>query len=410
MNREANQHGLKRVASLDCFRGYAVLGMLVVNFLGGYSCSPRILRHTNDYCSYADTIMPHFFFAVGFALQLAWTKRNKTQLSSSNSFARWLGFRILVLTLISMVLYFPWSTKDLLQRILTSEFWLAVLKRDWFQTLLHIAITSVWVAPMLRYSVRLQLCWIAFSAVAHAALSQWFYFHWIHSSPRAIDGGPLGFLTWSIPLESGVLACRCFQNNPLSTAIRKWLVVGLSMMLAGYFLSCGTRLYDVEQVHAPESSGNPLAKEPVVARSKIDALSSVTSTFARLRFAELPGIPPPLARERQWNYWMMSQRAGTLSYQMFAAGFSLLLFAIMAWLMDVARVPLQGLAVLGRHALLVYVAHGFIEFWMSGFLKRESTCWTVLVGLVAFLAINLALAMMATRIAAPKRREPIRTS
>ena len=53
-----------------------MLGMVLVNYLGAYKeVCPRILRHTNDYCSYADTIMPHFFFAAGFALRLSLGRR-----------------------------------------------------------------------------------------------------------------------------------------------------------------------------------------------------------------------------------------------------------------------------------------------------------------------------------------------
>ena len=55
-----------RIASLDQFRGYTVVGMLLVNFLGGYKAVPALLKHHNTYCSYADTIMPQFLFAVGF--------------------------------------------------------------------------------------------------------------------------------------------------------------------------------------------------------------------------------------------------------------------------------------------------------------------------------------------------------
>lgn len=58
--------GRPRLLSLDQFRGYTILGMLLVNFLGDYRICPRWLRHTNDYCSYADTIMPQFLFAAGF--------------------------------------------------------------------------------------------------------------------------------------------------------------------------------------------------------------------------------------------------------------------------------------------------------------------------------------------------------
>src|SRR3984893_7639012 len=64
-----------RIASLDQFRGYTVAGMLLVNFLDGFAVVPAVLKHHNTYCSYADTIMPQFFFAVGFATRLTFLKR-----------------------------------------------------------------------------------------------------------------------------------------------------------------------------------------------------------------------------------------------------------------------------------------------------------------------------------------------
>ncbi len=64
-----------RLASLDQFRGYTVAGMFLVNFVGSYPESPALLKHHNTYCSYADTIMPQFFFAVGFAYRMTLLKR-----------------------------------------------------------------------------------------------------------------------------------------------------------------------------------------------------------------------------------------------------------------------------------------------------------------------------------------------
>ena len=61
----------ERIISLDQFRGYTVAAMFFVNFIGGFKvAAPDFLLHHNTYCSYADTIMPHFLFAVGFALRL----------------------------------------------------------------------------------------------------------------------------------------------------------------------------------------------------------------------------------------------------------------------------------------------------------------------------------------------------
>src|SRR4051794_41872339 len=68
-----------RIVSLDQFRGYTVAGMLLVNFLGAYKAVPALLKHHNTYCSYADTIMPQFFFAVGFAYRLTFLRRLERQ-------------------------------------------------------------------------------------------------------------------------------------------------------------------------------------------------------------------------------------------------------------------------------------------------------------------------------------------
>jgi predicted acyltransferase len=68
-----------RLVSLDQFRGYTVAGMFVVNFLAGFAVTPAVLRHHNTYCSYADTIMPGFLFAVGFAFRLTFLRRARTE-------------------------------------------------------------------------------------------------------------------------------------------------------------------------------------------------------------------------------------------------------------------------------------------------------------------------------------------
>ena len=89
----------ERLASLDQFRGYTVIGMLLVNYFGGYTVCPQVLKHTHDYCSYADTIMPQFLFAVGFSLRLTFGRRMQTQ-GSAAAYARMIR-RLLGLVLVS---------------------------------------------------------------------------------------------------------------------------------------------------------------------------------------------------------------------------------------------------------------------------------------------------------------------
>ena len=92
-----------RIDSLDQFRGYTMAGMFLVNYMGGTDTFPSILKHHNNYCSYSDSIMPHFLFAVGFAFRLTFGRRVHDQglgAAYSRMFRRFLG-----LMLVAMVVY-----------------------------------------------------------------------------------------------------------------------------------------------------------------------------------------------------------------------------------------------------------------------------------------------------------------
>lgn len=127
-SRTDNTTSNTRIASLDQFRGYAVAGMVLVNFLGNYSCAPRILRHTNDYCSYADTIMPNFLFAVGFSIAVVWARalaketqgegispkslNTQVRRKAARPLQLKLARRSLLLMVFAFLLYFPWETPN----------------------------------------------------------------------------------------------------------------------------------------------------------------------------------------------------------------------------------------------------------------------------------------------------------
>src|SRR5262245_54204946 len=185
-----------RITSLDQFRGYTVAGMLVVNFLGAFAVTPALLKHHNCYCSYADTIMPQFLFAVGFAFRLTFGRRARSQglRSAYLRVARRLGG----LALLSLVFYTLTGGASSSDRIEELGFIGALgvfAKRDWFQTLMHIAVTSLWILPVIRAGIAVRVAYLIFSASAHVVLSHWFNFSWVNSPPNGIDGGPLGFLT-----------------------------------------------------------------------------------------------------------------------------------------------------------------------------------------------------------------------
>ena len=91
-----------RVDSMDQFRGYTMAGMFLVNFVGAFAVTHPLLKHHNTYNSYADTIMPHFFFAVGFSMRLVML-RNIAQMGDAAY--RKAAFRSLMLVLVGLIVY-----------------------------------------------------------------------------------------------------------------------------------------------------------------------------------------------------------------------------------------------------------------------------------------------------------------
>ena len=76
-----------------------------------------------------------------------------------------------------------------------------------------------------------------------------------------------------------------------------------------------------------------------------------------MHWAEPPFVPPPDKEHRQENYWMMSQRAATVSYHVFAAGLSLALYGLFYIACDIWGWQLGLFRTLGTNALVGYILH-----------------------------------------------------
>jgi len=369
----------QRLASLDQFRGYTVIGMILVNYVGGFAVVPEVLKHHNDYCSYADTIMPQFLFAVGFAFRLTFERRVQRE-GLGAAYGRMVR-RLLGLALVAIVVYgtsAPAETWSQLVELGPFAALAASLKRNWFQTLMHIAATSLWILPVIRSSFNVRIGYAAISAVLHVLLSWQFNFIWCNSSPNAIDGGPLGFLTWSIPAIVGTLACDVIAVQDRRTPWMKLIVASVALMAVGWGLSCGTRFYDVPPERIEELKEVRLAENPVFPAA--DQLQ-----FRGL--AEAPFVQPPPMTERKWNYWMMSQRAGTLSYLTFCAGFSLIVYLVFHFLCDKLHWEVSLFRIFGTNALIAYILHSMVMGALKPFVPRDAPEWYVISSWLLVMAI-----------------------
>ncbi len=356
-----------RLTSLDQFRGYTVAGMFFVNFVGGYAVfGDSVFKHHHTFCSYADTIMPQFLFAVGFAYRMTLLRRIEAD-GPRAAYGRALS-RNLGLLLLAFVIHhgsgsaWPKFSEPGLGAVLLGTF-----KRDLFQTLTHIAVTSIWVMPVIAARPAARVGFAAASAGLHVALSYGFNYEWVNAigpyagTPRGIDGGPLGFLTWSVPLLAGSLAYDAVRAHPDGAPVGRLFAWGLAVMLVAYALSCVNLRTQALPSANPEL---PAAEEGAL-------------------LLEPPFVPPT----RRTNLWTMSQRSGSVSYLTFGAGFSLALFGLFVWACDVRGWRLGLFTTLGVNALAGYVIHDLVDNAVKPFAPKDAPLWYVLAAFAAFFAI-----------------------
>lgn len=328
-----------------------MLGMFLVNFVGSYAAVKSlvpVLSHHHTYCSYADTIMPQFFFAVGFAYRLTFLRRVE---SAGSGPAYWHAIkRNLGLILVGLVIhrldgrYETWAT---LREAGFAGVWTTAFQRSFFQTLTHIGITALWILPVIAARPSIRILYGILSAVLFHALSVRGYYDWVLQRP-GIDGGPLGFLTWTIPMIVGTVTYDAVASR------RPWLVVrllasGTVIMLLGYGLSCLNRI-------TPPNSAS---------------LSDWSSLLLE---------PPFVAPTQPVNIWTMSQRAGSVSYLTFGAGFSLAVYAVFVLACDVWPLRIGLFRTLGTNALAGYILHDLINEAIKPFVPKDSPLWFVFAG------------------------------
>lgn len=325
----------RRIESLDQFRGFTVAGMLAVNFLGDYKAVvPAVFRHHNTYCSYADAIMPQFLLAVGFAARLTLTRRldrDGPRPAYGHAVARCLG-----LLLLGFVIYHldgeakTWAD---LKALGLGGFFAKAFGRSYFQTLVHIALATLWCLPVIAAGTGARLAWMVASASLHVWLSLGGYYDWVMRRP-GIDGGPLGFLTWTIPLIVGTIAYDIVAEARRGATLRL-LAIAAALMALGYGL---------------------------------------TAVDGR------PDAPPFVPPDGPVGPWTMSQRSGSVTYLSFSAGFALASYVAFVLAIDVGGLRVGLFGTLGRNALAAYILHPMVASAVKPYLPRDAPGAVVAIG------------------------------
>ncbi len=364
-----------RIASLDEFRGYTVAAMFLVNFLGSYQLVTAAfpsLKHHNTYCSFADTVMAQFFFAVGFGFRMGFLRRVEVD-GVTNALKR-VAKRVAGLLLVALIVHgldVKYESWGALQEAGVWGFLSTAFQRNYFQTLTHIALATLWVTPVIGLSVRWRVGFLLMTIVLHVVISASGYYAWVVGRP-CIDGGQLGFMSWAVCLLAGsfvydiiasgqrgivavgeeLSAQKSSERFQVQRIVKGLFWLGAVMMISGYVLSCINRMASPNAIAQWKSWGDVLIEPPFVSPSK------------------------PI------NMWTMSQRACSVSYTLFSGGFSVWVYGLFYLLVDIGKWRCGVFRTLGVNALAGYILHDWVNSALRPFWPRDCAIWYAVLGFV----------------------------
>jgi len=340
----------KRIVSIDQMRGYAIFGMILVNYLGGFDVIHEAFKHHRTRAdwppfgfSYADTIAPLFVFVVGMGFRLSFPRRaNQEGLWSARRAA---VIRYATLVLVGYVIYgyeFQWI----------------------WDALVDIGFAGLLAIPFIMMSVRGRIVaaigylaayqfmymspqfWMGFTGFLNflPPLGEWVrwpdmmdfatYGEWTMS--KSIDGGPLGPFSWVFCLLLGTVA-----YDLMATHDRRRIVVGCFAAGVGLF------------------------------------------ALGWLLRLEWPGVK---------EAWHFSQYGMTAPYPIASTGLAFLTLLFFFFTADLKGFLFPGLSVLGMNALTIYCVQQAM-FGLGGrWVSEDSGVLVALLGFTAFLTFCYGVA------------------
>ncbi len=225
----------RRITAIDQLRGYAIFGMLLVNSNELFGIKYDQFEHHRESFSYADTIAPLFLFVVGMGMRLSWLRRSANVGPAATRKAMVKRFSMLVL--IAFAIYAGWL----------------------WDALMDIGLAGLLAVWLIDKKPRIRIA-AAFIMVAfyQALVMFTFYGPWVMRAPDvpaidthliikliplhgelfdvALNGGPLGALSWCMMLLFGSLAYDLVVAGNQRKFVLGCLGWGVGLCAAGYVL------------------------------------------------------------------------------------------------------------------------------------------------------------------------------
>lgn len=318
----------QRIASLDEYRGYAIFGMILVNYLGefalpglGYMRGGEyvdlswLVRHSPAWFSYADTIAPIFIFVVGMGFRLSLQRRFARDGRKRGILSALRRYSILAF------IGLCWGGFD----------WQVSI----WDALLDIALAGMLSLPFIDRAawvrVAAAVAYLVFYQVCYTWLG---YGEWTMNN--SIDGGPLGIFSWAFILLMGTLAMDLLEEGKTRKLITHCLLWGVGLAVLGWIFKW------------PWGS-----------------------------FKE---------------HWPFSQRGMSAPYALYSTGIAFLTFIPFYLVADVWGKRFPHLKVLGSNPLVMYIAQGAVCAIFTERLGHDVTLFVSLSTFVGAYAICYGIA------------------
>jgi predicted acyltransferase len=214
----------ERLPSIDAFRGLAVLLMAAVNYIGGISWMPAVLKHSPDIgYTLPDVVAPMFIMAVGFTMGLSARRRRERQ----GAAATLGGIAVRYLAILGIGAIISAGQSLCLPEGERLQSW-GVLQAIGGAGLLTLLV--IYLKPWAR---------------ALAGLALLAGFQWLLSSPfifnavfGTVQGSIIGSLSWGGMLMVATAAADWFFAS--KTPVKRWAVLmssGIAALASGLLLS-----------------------------------------------------------------------------------------------------------------------------------------------------------------------------
>ena len=383
-----------RIASLDQYRGYAIFGMLLVNFFGHYHTkwiaalhtawlkAPLLaifgvqLEHHSEYMTYADTIAPIFMFVVGIGMRLSWLRR--VQKVEPAVARKAMAKRYGLLVLIAFAIYTGWVWDALMNIGLAGLAALLIIDKKWsvriayalglvalYQIIFFYTSYGEWLLRMGHYGKEIPYPWETIFLPLREDLLD-----------CQINGGLIGFWSWGFMLIFGTIAYDIMATQNRQKIFTGLIGFGLVLTIAGFgSRAIGTKSYyekaepyaaaamldgkwDVANHIAGKCPGifyDSIAKyNPEGAKALADRNLKKFAKVMNAQLVEMAKKAPEKA-PRTANPWVFSKNYQTMPFTFWATAlclFHLLGFYIVC---DIFKLNVPGMAVIGLNPLFIYL-------------------------------------------------------